>query len=175
MDMCETCITMLAKICDLKRQAFKLLILIFGRRCAQNCATIFFYQVQYNLFSVFRRLLCAQSAPTCTEYYVTLQGEYWFTYHVKENACPFCCIQYPYIFLFLFLFVSFYLWVAVNLVSFPIVLTVIVGHSFFTHSFYGKTIFSARGHLTTKKCQKQRESIISPINVRRRKKISLLR
>ena len=172
MDVCESCVTKLAKICDLKHQAFK--IMIFGRRFSQTCSTVFFYQVQYTLFSVFRRLLCVQSVSTCTEYYVTLQGEYWFTYHVKENACPFCCIQYANIFLFPFLFVSFYLWVAVNLVSFPIVLTVIVGHSFFTHSFYGKTIFSARRHLTTKKCRKQRESIISPINVRR-KKILLLR
>ena len=45
------------------------------------------------------------------------------------------------IFLFLFLLVSFYPWIAVNSVPFLAVLTVIVGHSFFTHGFYEKTIF----------------------------------
>ena len=174
MDMCETCITMLAKICDLKRQAFKLLI--FGRRFAQNCATVFFYQVQYTLFSVFRVLLCVQSAPTCTEYYATLQGEYWFTYHVEENACPFCRIQYANIFLFPFLFVPFNLWIAVNSVSFLAVLTVIVRHSFLHIVFMEKQFFLYRRHLPTKNVKNRENPLSVPLMFKGRKnKISLLR
>ena len=144
---------------------------MYVRICMQkNFATLIHCFLLYTLFSSFRRLLCVQSLSTNTEYYVALQGEYWFTYHVEENACPFCRIQYANIFLFPFLFVPFNLWIAVNSVSFLAVLTVIVGHSFFTHSFYGKTIFSVSETFTNKKCQKQSESIISPINVQRKKK-----